>query len=85
MTSLVNYIGRITDDPNKPTRTNRKHKKYLRMPITDLPSGAHTGGNCDACNCPLGYWIDRKLCDVCLDIPLNAVTNRGAFEYGEIY
>jgi hypothetical protein len=70
----IDFIDTI---PKRPDRAPR-HPRTKNVPISILPSGSHTGGNCDSCGKNLAYWLDYKLCDGCVNIRPGAVTDSAA-------
>jgi len=55
-------------DPSRIPQTAPRATRPRTTPLIQLPSGSHTGGSCQGCGKPLGYWIHYKLCDVCIQI-----------------
>lgn len=61
----INPGGRGNDRMAKERARIERSKRA--QPQTMNPSGSFTGGSCLGCGRALHYWINYKLCDVCVE------------------
>lgn len=63
----------VVQTEDRPGRINPVKRKGYSNPVRN-DEGAHQGGSCQYCGQPLKFWFNYRVCDRCLTIPQNAVT-----------